>query len=198
MEDFHPPKLKVLKSQCKVDKHEFASSERAMVYIEEFQTDEDLDIRITRMEFEVKCQDLFARILDTVEEALEYSDVFFEDIDEMIMIGESSFSGFPPLETTARGVTVLATVFSANKDVPDIQELKCHDSCQLPLGREIVGAECLFTASCSRLPARHEAALFTSVHNPTNIDIHVNKGQWLMTRRNRQLAFQQPKAMWNL
>jgi molecular chaperone DnaK (HSP70) len=143
MENLHSPKLKVLKSQCKVAKHEFASSERAMVYIEELQIDEDLDIRITRMEFEATCQNLFARILGTVEEALEYIDEMFQDIDEVIMIDESSatraiqriignyiskppFSEVPPLEAAARGVTVLVAVFSANDNVPGMTHVNCR------------------------------------------------------------------------
>jgi molecular chaperone DnaK (HSP70) len=40
----------------------------------------------------------------------------------------------------------------------------------------------------SRLPARHEAEFFTSAHNQTSTYFHVYEGQWLMTRRNRQLA----------
>jgi molecular chaperone DnaK (HSP70) len=54
MEDLHSHQLNVLKSQCEVTKYEFTSTERTMVDREEFQTDEDLDIRITRKEFEVK------------------------------------------------------------------------------------------------------------------------------------------------
>jgi molecular chaperone DnaK (HSP70) len=40
------------------------------VFIENFHNGKDLDVDITRADFEAKCQDLFSRILDPIEEVL--------------------------------------------------------------------------------------------------------------------------------
>jgi molecular chaperone DnaK (HSP70) len=201
-----PRKKHILKTCCEEAKCGLSDSQRADVFIENFHGGRDLDVRITRTDFEAKCQDLFDRILGPIEEVLEYADKKVQDIDDIILIGGTSsiprvkqiltqfferepFPRVNPLEAVAKGATMFAIACTGGQDLPDIRDIECYDICTLPLGTDIVGDRMwVMIERGRRLPAESETSYSAAVHNQTSLTFDVYEGPWKMNKRNRKLG----------
>jgi L1 cell adhesion molecule like protein len=195
-----------LRARCKEAKCELSDSEQTIVYIEDFHGGQDLDVHVTRTLLEAECRDLFARMLDPVEEVLDFAEKTVREIDEVLLIGGGSvmpnvrqilaryfqkqpFFGVNPLEAVAKGATIIAGTLKSGLNIREIQDIEWFDICALPLGVEMVGSRmCQMIPHGMRLPARGQSQFFTVVHNQTSITFSVFEGPWMMTNRNRQLG----------
>jgi molecular chaperone DnaK (HSP70) len=200
-------RLTQLRACCEEAKCDLSDSLRADVVIDDFYAGKDLVVQITRKAFESKCEDLFEKILDPIEEVLANSDKKVGDIDDIILIGGSSgiprvrvlltrffgkppFPGVNPLEAVAKGATIMAAACIGGGAIPKFLNVTCTEICPLPLGVEIVGGRmAVMIRRGHRLPViSHSEPFFTTRHNQTSIDFDVYEGPWLMVRRNRKLG----------
>jgi hypothetical protein len=164
-------KLQKLKQKCEDAKCDLSHSERMVVYLEDFFPGRDLDVAITQSQFGNECRDLFDRILDPVEEVLEYADKPVQSIDDVILIGVSSaipevkrllrlsfekkpFSVVTQQEAVATGATVLAGFYKKGDGLPDVRRIECRDIRRLPLG-----------ADCGRSDGCHHRARLSSARD---------------------------------
>ena len=82
--------MKKLKVSCESIKRVLSSSEEAILRIQNFYKNEDLNERITRKEFEDKCDHLFRKIKILLKDALKKAKLKKNDIHEVILVGGST------------------------------------------------------------------------------------------------------------
>ena len=79
-----------LKIECEQLKKTLSARPMAEIHISNLMDGLDLDEKITRSKFEDLCDDLFSKLTDTIDEALEESGLTIDDIDHLILVGGSS------------------------------------------------------------------------------------------------------------
>ena len=82
--------LRKLKFYCEAAKRTLSSAQEAHIEIDNLAEEEDLDINITRVDFEEHCNELFQRCFDSIKEAMEEASLTKNDIDDIVLVGGSS------------------------------------------------------------------------------------------------------------
>jgi len=82
--------MKKLKISCENIKKILSSSEQTILRIQNFYKNEDIIEKITRKEFEDKCDHLFKKLETSLEDALKNAKIKAEDIHEIILVGGST------------------------------------------------------------------------------------------------------------
>ena len=82
--------MKKLKISCENIKKILSSSEQTILRIQNFYKNEDIIEKITRKEFEDKCDHLFKKLETSLENALKNAKIKAEDIHEIILVGGST------------------------------------------------------------------------------------------------------------
>ena len=80
-----------IKKQCEQLKINLSSMTEETIEIENIVEGKDLDLKITRNDFEESCEDLFYKCINCVEEAIEESKIDKNKIDYVITVGGSSY-----------------------------------------------------------------------------------------------------------
>ena len=71
-------------------KRELSSEQETHIDIDNLSEEEDLDITISRVDFEEHCNELFKRCFDSIKEAMEEASLTKNDIDDIVLVGGSS------------------------------------------------------------------------------------------------------------
>jgi molecular chaperone DnaK (HSP70) len=146
----------------------------------------DLDVKITRAEYEEFCSDLFNRMLDPVEEVLYYGDKESRrEINHIILIGSSPkmpFSGVERSGAVAKGARITAEYCKGG--IGPGGAAKCDDIVLLALGVQVGGGVMSVVVPHGvQLPVREIQLFFAGVsHRRTT-----------MLTRSSSLAFYQLK-----
>ena len=82
--------LRKLKLYCEKAKRELSSAQETHIDIDNLAEEEDLDITISRVDFEEHCNELFKRCFDSIKEAMEEASLTKNDIDDIVLVGGSS------------------------------------------------------------------------------------------------------------
>ena len=82
--------MKKLKVSCENIKRVLSSSEETIFRIKNFYKNEDINEKITRKEFEDKCDHLFRKIKILMKDALKKAKLKKNDIHEVILVGGST------------------------------------------------------------------------------------------------------------
>ena len=133
--------LRKLKFYCETAKRTLSSAQEAHIEIDNLTEEEDLDIYLTRVEFEKHCNELFQRCFDSIKEAMEKASLTKNDIDDIVLVGGSSripkiqemiqkyFDGkelcknINPEEVIAYGAAYQAAVVDANENAKEKEEV---------------------------------------------------------------------------
>jgi molecular chaperone DnaK (HSP70) len=209
IDSLEPKKLHQLRAKAEEAKCELSDALRAFVCLEDFISGQDLDLEITRAEFEEENHEhpnLYEKMLRTVDEVLFFSGKKAADVHKIILIGGGSkmlkvrqtigdymgkhpFSGTSPLEAVAKGATVFAGTLVEGCAIPDIRDIECREICPLALGDGVSGRRMgVIIPRGTKLPVTRSIRRFTTRHNQTSMKIEVYEGPWKMVRRNRCLG----------
>ena len=82
--------LRKLKFYCEAAKRNLSGAVETHIEIDNLAEEEDLDITITRVDFEEHCNELFERCFDSIKQAMEEASLSKKDIDDIVLVGGSS------------------------------------------------------------------------------------------------------------
>ncbi len=82
--------LRKLKLYCEKAQIELLIEQETHIDIDNLAEEEDLDITISRVDFEEHCNELFKRFFDSIKEAMEEASLTKNDIDDIILVGGST------------------------------------------------------------------------------------------------------------
>ncbi len=160
-----------------------------------------LVMEITRAKFEQLIEDLVARTIPPMEQALRDAKLRKEDIDEVILVGGSTriplvqrtveeFFGkkanksVNPDEVVAVGAAIQAGVLAG-----EVQDVLLLDVTPLNLGIETLGGVMtVLIPANTTIPTRKTEIFTTASDNQTSVEIHVLQGNREMAVDNRSLG----------
>ena len=162
-----------------------------------------LVITLTRAKFEQLSEDLYKRLVDLCQKALELSKLDAKEIDEIILVGGSTripkvveaaksvfkkepSKGVNPDEAVAIGASIQGAVLGGEKGVGDIVLL---DVCPLNLGIETMGGvmTTLIEANTT-IPCEKQEVFSTAADNQTEVTINLLQGNRPMAKDNKSIG----------
>ena len=184
-----------LKNECEKAKILLSSMEEAIIEIESFYDQKDLNITIDRENFNNICDYLFKKCLSCVKIALENAKLKKEEIDDIVLVGGSSripkikeimkeyFNrsvlvkniAIHPDEAVAIGATYLAYIIKGNIQFDSTILL---DIVGISIGIEIYGGKLdIIIPKDANIPFSCKKIFTTSYDNQTCINIKVYQGE---------------------
>ena len=160
-----------------------------------------LQKKLTRAKFEQLVEDLLARTIGPVKQALADAGMDAQKIDEVVLVGGSTrvpkvqeivkglfgkdpHKGVNPDEVVAIGAAVQAGVLSG-----EVKDLLLLDVTPLSLGIETLGG--VMTTLITRnttIPTKKSEVFSTAADSQTSVEVHVVQGERPMAKDNRTLG----------
>ena len=160
-----------------------------------------LQKKLTRAKFEQLVEDLLARTIGPVKQALADAGMGTQKIDEVVLVGGSTripkvqkivkglfgkdpHKGVNPDEVVAIGAAVQAGVLSG-----EVKDLLLLDVTPLSLGIETLGG--VMTTLLTRnttIPTKKSEVFSTAADSQTSVEVHVLQGERPMAKDNRTLG----------
>ena len=160
-----------------------------------------LQKKLTRVKFEQLVEDLLARTIGPVKQALADAGMDAQKIDEVVLVGGSTrvpkvqeivkglfgkdpHKGVNPDEVVAIGAAVQAGVLSG-----EVKDLLLLDVTPLSLGIETLGG--VMTTLITRnttIPTKKSEVFSTAADSQTSVEVHVVQGERPMAKDNRTLG----------
>jgi molecular chaperone DnaK len=160
-----------------------------------------LAIKLSRSKFEQMCDDLFARTMEPVRQALKDSGLKPSEIDEVVLVGGSTriprvqklvqdffgkepHQGVNPDEVVAVGAAIQAGVLTG-----EVKDMLLLDVTPLSLGIETLGG--VMTVLIPRnttIPTRKSESFSTAEDSQRQVEVHVLQGERPMAAGNRTLG----------
>lgn len=160
-----------------------------------------LDVKLTRAKFEELVGDLVESTVGPVNQAIKDSELTFEQIDKILLVGGSTrmplvqetvkrltnkepYKGINPDECVAIGAAIQAGVLTG-----DVKGLVLLDVTPLSLGIETYGG--VFTKLIERnttIPAKKSQIFSTAADGQTSVEVHVLQGEREIAAYNKTLG----------
>jgi molecular chaperone DnaK len=160
-----------------------------------------LQMKLTRAKFEQLVDDLLARSMAPVKQALADAGLKPSDIDEIVLVGGSTrvpkiqqlvkeyfgkepHKGVNPDEVVAVGAAIQGGVLKG-----EVKDVLLLDVTPLSLGIETLGG--VMTTLITRnttIPTRKSETFSTATDNQTSVEVHVLQGERPLARDNRTLG----------
>ncbi|CAE7272396.1 dnaK2 [Symbiodinium pilosum] len=161
-----------------------------------------IEEELTRSEFEGLCSKLLERLKEPVEKALKDSDLSYEDLDEVVLVGGSTRIGavqelvrslmggkelnqsVNPDEVVAMGAAVQAGVLAG-----EVKDLVLLDV--VPLSLSVAthdGLSSVFLPRNTRVPAKKTKVFSTATDNQPRVTVEVVQGEFRKADDNKQLG----------
>lgn len=198
--------MKKLHRQCIILKETLSSSIEGSILIENFYSGFDLNVSLTRSEFETLCNPLFARLTSPIEKVLNDSGIGKDDVDEIILVGGSSripyvqelvsklFNGknlnkqINVDEAVAQGACIQASILAGIKS-EKTQNVLLLDVNPLSLGIEIAGNQMsTIIKRNTKIPHTETNTFSTYSDNQESVKIKIYEGERSCTKDNNFLG----------
>ncbi len=184
-----------LKRACEKAKIKLSSSDKANIILEEYESFKDINVEITRNEFETLCIDLFDKFKIKLEDFLTKSkfNTRKKDISKIILIGGTTFipkikqiieEFFPysqikneinPNLAVSRGASIQGAIIS---NLEYVKNIKLLDVTNLSLGIEVLGEKMSVIIERSQpFPCDGENPYVTIKDNQTRAHIKIYEGE---------------------
>ena len=184
-----------LKLACETAKIELSSLLQTKIDIDNIVPDEDLNIDITRTEFENYCQDLFKQCIPYIKKAIKDANINKNDIDDIVLVGGSSnipkikemvkkfferdkltsSININPSEAVAYGASYLASFIK--KNIED-EKVVLLDIIGISIGIVILdGKMQIILPKGTTIPNSQTIEIETSYDNQTTINISIYQGE---------------------
>ena len=205
--DLHndPLALQRLKEAAEKAKIELSSSQQTDVNLPYITADasgpKHLNVKITRAKFESLVEELVARTLAPVKQALEDAGLSTSEVDDVILVGGQTrmplvqdrvkeFFGkearkdVNPDEAVAMGASIQAAVLSG-----DVKDVLLLDVTPLTLGIETMGGVATpLIEKNTTIPTKKSQIFSTAEDNQTAVTIHVVQGERKQAAQNKSLG----------
>jgi L1 cell adhesion molecule like protein len=198
--------LRRLRSSCEIAKKSLSTCTIINIQVDSFFKTIDLNVKITRSQFEELSNDLFKRCLNPLEQALSDAKLLKNDINEIILIGGSTripyirtmlkqfFDGkalridINPDEAVAIGASIQAAILYGHAD-QNLSEMILVDITPLSLGIETIHGEmsCVVERN-TQIPCKIQKIYSTETDNQRNVKIKIFEGERVLTKDNSMLG----------
>ena len=185
-----------LRNACEDGKIELSEVIETYIEVDRIANGEDLNVKITRTDFEEKCNEYFKKCINCVKNAIKDANLKKEDIEDIVLVGGSSripkiqqmVKEFfkreillknikaSPDEAIAIGATYLANVIKGNiKD----ESLVLLDIIGMSLGIEIGGGKMeIILKKGTNIPFSSSKRFTTNEDNQESISFNVYQGDY--------------------
>ena len=185
-----------LRNACEDGKIELSEVIETYIEVDGIANGEDLNVKITRTDFEEKCNEYFKKCINCVKNAIKDANLKKEDIEDIVLVGGSSripkiqqmvkefFNreelcsnvAIHPDEAIAIGATYLANVIKGNiKD----ESLFLLDIIGMSLGIEIAGGKMeIILKKGTNIPFSSSKIFTTNEDNQESISFNVYQGDY--------------------
>ena len=200
--------LRRLKQYCENAKRALSSAIETTIEIDNLAEDEDLNITISRAEFEEKCKDLFEKCFESIKQAMEEAGLSKNEIDDIVLVGGSSripkiqemikqfFNGkelcknINPDEAVAYGAAYQASVLKANECGDEgLEKLVLVDVTPLSLGIEVQGGIMSnIIKKNTPIPFKKVKKYKTTVENQAEAKITIYQGERKLVKDNVKIG----------
>ena len=206
----NPKALRKLRDACQALKHSLSHSQSATIEVDALVNGEDFDSSMTREKFVAINENLFARCMKPVDQALKDAGLKAIDIDEVILIGgstrmakvqellESYFISVPlskrinPDEAVSLGACIQAANLSLTFDQKlsdKISSLTLMDVTPISLGIELANYKMsVLIQRNTTIPYSHTRVYKNNDDYQTEAIIEVYEGEEKMAKKNRLLG----------
>ena len=187
--------IKKLKIACENAKRDLSSAQETTITIEKLNKIENFEMKITRSDFENKCDELFQKCIPFITNALEDAKLTKDKIDEIVLVGGSTripkiqemvkeyFNNKAPRkdinpdEAVAYGAAFQAYNISNNEE-GDFEQLVVVDVTPLSLGVSIVGGYMSTIIQRNKpIPIKVTKEYFTVFDNQDNANVNIYQGE---------------------
>jgi heat shock protein 1/8 len=193
--------LQKLRISCEQAKQLLSTVTETHIAVKEFYEDIDLCYKITRVQFEELCSSLFMMCLKPVNDILNQSEMTYDQIDEIILVGgmtrvpkirellKMKFKKDPnctinPDEAVAAGASIQAHLLS-HLDDPFSEAITLLDSTALSLGVETLGGIMdVVIPRGETIPTNSKQIYSTDEDYVKSVKIKVYEGERTLTKDN--------------
>lgn len=199
--------LQKLRLECEKAKIKLSNEYHTKIFIESFYTDNDnnivldLDINITREQYETICKDIFDACIEPIHDILQYSKFNINQINEIILVGgptrtpklqELIYNIFhkkpvidiDPDTVVATGAAIQGYIIN-NKDDPFCDDIALLDITALTLGIETEGGIMVpVIDKNTTIPVSRSRKFSTSEDNMESVEIKIYEGERKLVKDN--------------
>lgn len=198
--------LQRLRKNVESAKKMLSFQNKVTIYVNNFYEGKDLNVCITKSEFECICQDLFIMALKPLEDVLSSANLSSSDVDDIILVGGATrmdairrniklfFKGKEPNSSVnpdnvvSIGAAIQGYILG-NKDSPFSKNITLLDIIPLSLGIETIDSIMnVIVERNSIIPIKKERKFTTDTDFMTSVDIKVYEGERKLTTHNNLLG----------
>lgn len=198
--------LQKLRKSVEQGKKLLSIQSKTVINVNNFYKDIDLNITITRTDFENICQDLFIMSLKPLEDVLDSANMTVSDIDDIILVGGATrmaairkniklyFKGkepncsINPDNVVSIGAAIQGFIIG-NKDSPFSQNITLLDIIPLSLGIETIdNIMDVIVERNSIIPVKKEKKFTTDTDFMESVEIKIFEGERKLTTNNNLLG----------
>jgi L1 cell adhesion molecule like protein len=200
-------RLRRLRTACEIAKNDLTAATTTQVDVDDISVGHDLEVTITRAQFERMNEDLFQKAIEIVRKALQEARINKQEITEVLMVGGSSriprvrkllqdFLGMPSLninqkvdiqEAVAMGAAVQACILNGGSSVGNLPLIKDIQPFSLGIVT-VTGKMAVLISRNTYIPCTATESFRTAHENQQKVRIDIYTGEEFLASKNVPLG----------